>query len=81
MLDHVAEAEVAYARKFGVRLGKPDPTGPEAVPSRRAALLDALRASRGGPPSEPKAWPARYAARRIAWHALDHAWEMEDRSV
>ncbi|HKA98202.1 MAG TPA: hypothetical protein VKD66_18215 [Streptosporangiaceae bacterium] len=25
-------------------------------------------------------WPARYAARRIAWHALDHAWEMEDRS-
>jgi len=21
-----------------------------------------------------------YAARRTAWHALDHAWEMEDRS-
>ena len=25
-------------------------------------------------------WPARYAARRIAWHVLDHAWEIEDRS-
>lgn len=25
-------------------------------------------------------WPARYAARRIAWHALDHAWEIEDRT-
>jgi hypothetical protein len=28
----------------------------------------------------PKGWPPRYAARRIAWHVLDHAWEMEDRS-
>jgi hypothetical protein len=28
----------------------------------------------------PKGWPPRYAARRIAWHALDHAWEIEDRS-
>lgn len=27
-----------------------------------------------------KGWPARYAARRIAWHVLDHAWEIEDRS-
>jgi hypothetical protein len=26
-------------------------------------------------------WPPRYAAHRIAWHALDHAWEIEDRSV
>ena len=27
-------------------------------------------------------WPAGAAgaARRIAWHALDHAWEIEDRS-
>lgn len=22
----------------------------------------------------------RYAARRIAWHVLDHVWEIEDRS-
>ena len=28
----------------------------------------------------PKGWPHRYAARRIAWHVLDHAWEMEDRA-
>jgi len=23
--------------------------------------------------------PARFVARRTAWHALDHAWEMEDK--
>ncbi len=26
------------------------------------------------------AWPARYFIRRSAWHVLDHAWEMEDKS-
>ena len=24
-------------------------------------------------------WPPRYAARRLIWHVLDHAWEIEDR--
>ena len=36
-------------------------------------------ASDGWPLADRK-WPPRYAARRIAWHALDHAWEMEDRT-
>ena len=26
-------------------------------------------------------WPLRYAVRRIAWHVLDHAWEIEDKST
>ena len=26
-------------------------------------------------------WPPRYAARRLAWHVLDHAWEIEDKSA
>ena len=24
-------------------------------------------------------WKPRYFVRRAAWHALDHAWEIEDR--
>ena len=24
-------------------------------------------------------WPLRHSAARAAWHALDHAWEIEDR--
>src|SRR5438067_302187 len=31
------------------------------------------------PPTGDRGWPVRYAARRMAWHVLDHAWEMEDR--
>jgi len=64
MYQHVLDAEVGYAPAIGLRLKKPD----------RSTLLDAIR----NPPSDTK-WPAAYMVRRIAWHALDHAWEMEDR--
>jgi hypothetical protein len=43
---------------------------------QRAALAAALRAGAPG-----GAWPARYVIRRTAWHVLDHAWEIEDRSA
>jgi hypothetical protein len=42
-------------------------------------VLDLLRRPSDGSPLGGKRWPSRYAARRIAWHALDHAWEIEDR--
>ena len=46
----------------------------------RAAMLDVLRPPSDGSPLADRRWTARYAARRIAWHALDHAWEIEDRT-
>ena len=47
----------------------------------RTAVSEVLAAARSGEPlGGVKGWPARYAARRIAWHALEHAWEIEDRS-
>jgi len=68
MVAHVAEAEAAYFRKVGVRGG-------------RADFLGALRSARQPQPElKTKSWPWRYAARRVAWHVLDHAWEIEDRS-
>ena len=68
MVAHVVDAEKAYFHKVGVKAG-------------RDAFLEALRAARKPEPELPtKTWPWRYAARRVAWHALDHAWEMEDRT-
>jgi len=68
MVAHVVDAETAYFRKVGVKEG-------------RDAFLVALRAARQPEPElETKSWPWRYTARRVAWHVLDHAWEMEDRS-
>ena len=80
MADHVRDAEGAYVRKLGLRLAPPDRHDYRAVAEFRAKIADVLqRPSRGAPLAE-KGWPQRYAARRIAWHALDHAWEMQDRS-
>lgn len=77
MAAHVAEAERAYARKVGVR-HRPfrDPSGLAAM---RADLAGVLATPSDGMPVVSSGWPARYAARRIAWHVVDHLWEMEDR--
>ena len=80
MIGHVIEADHAYAREIGVRLPEPHVGGREAVEAERAAMLEVLRRPSDGGPLAERRWTQRYAARRIAWHALDHAWEMEDRS-
>jgi len=80
IVDHVLDAEVAYARKVGLRLRKPDARDAGAVTAFRDEIDAALRAARSGASVVPNGWPARYAARRIAWHILDHAWEIQDKS-
>jgi hypothetical protein len=69
IVEHVREAERTYGRKMGVAVPPRTPWS-----EQRAAYLDAVRAATG-----EGAWPLRYAVRRIGWHVLDHAWEIEDR--
>jgi hypothetical protein len=76
MLQHVVSAEASYARQIGVKHREPDIADPAAVEAMRSAILAALRAG----VAETK-WPPRYFVRRTAWHAVDHAWEMQDRSA
>lgn len=81
MLDHVIGAETAYARKIGVRLKQPALHDITAIEALRSAVAAVLAAASDGSPVVPNGWTTRYAARRIAWHALDHAWEMRDKST
>ncbi|WP_239115891.1 hypothetical protein [Planotetraspora kaengkrachanensis] len=79
MVSHVIEAERAYARKIGVR-HKPLKDD-AALAAMRKEISDVLgRPWEGGLVIE-RGWSARYAARRIAWHVIDHIWEMEDRAT
>ena len=80
MVAHVIEAEWAYAREMGIKIAQPSPTDLAAIDLMRSAMLDVLREPSDGSPVAGRRWTARYAAGRIAWHAIDHAWEMEDRS-
>jgi hypothetical protein len=80
MIGHVIEADHAYAREIGIRLKEPKFGDRAVVEAERAAVLDLLRQPSDGSALADRKWTQRYAARRIAWHALDHAWEMEDRA-
>jgi hypothetical protein len=77
IVEHVAGADAAYASVLGRRH---NPATRAAVEAMRADVLAVLREPSDGSPIAGKKWPPRYAARRIAWHALDHAWEIEDRT-
>ena len=76
IVEHVADAEVAYLWKLGGRTPMGD---------ARATIVAVFASrARGEPPERtPRSgvlWTPRYLLRRAAWHVLDHAWEIEDRS-
>jgi hypothetical protein len=79
ILEHVVAAEAAYARRLGLRHRPPSFSDLSAVTAMREDILRVLATPSDGSVVIATGWPTRYAARRIAWHALDHAWEMEDR--
>lgn len=76
---HVEEAEVAYARKLGLRAPGSAVGDPGSMAVLRGQIIETLQDARQGVPLVEKGWQPRFAARRIAWHVLDHAWEIEDR--
>jgi hypothetical protein len=69
MMDHVRNAERAYASRLGAPVPPRTPW-----PAQRATLSAVLRS-----PRTDARWPTSYGVRRVAWHVLDHAWELEDR--
>jgi hypothetical protein len=80
MIDHVLDAENSYARMLGIKLKSPARGDNDAIEAQRLAIAAVLGAPSDGTPVVPNRWTTRYAARRIAWHVLDHAWEMQDRA-
>jgi len=86
IVSHVLEADRVYLSLLwsGYRKTGADDLTVEMA-RLREAILDALRSrARGDPLPEgrrsAKVWTPRYFVRRSAWHALDHAWEIEDRA-
>lgn len=83
---HVRDAEAGYLSALGspFRADQKAAFGAE-LGRTRAAVLEAIAASARGEfapqgPRGGKRWTARFFARRLAWHAVDHAWEIEDRA-
>jgi hypothetical protein len=69
--DHVREAERAYCSRVGFRVAPRTPWD-----EQRDVVVTTLKAA-----APDAKWPAAYAIRRCAWHVIDHAWEIEDKST
>ncbi|MEA4908714.1 MAG: hypothetical protein VB089_13890 [Anaerolineaceae bacterium] len=83
VFQHVLDVDVAYLSSLG---GKLDPDAGHTPASIRQAILTTLAAVvRGEVPARgPRGglrWQPRYFVRRLAWHELDHTWEIEDRAA
>jgi hypothetical protein len=78
IVAHVVDNERAYARKIGIRHRPFTPQDRTALAALRTAVLDVLGNPADGAPLTGGGWPPAYAARRFAWHVLDHVWEIQD---
>jgi hypothetical protein len=70
VVAHVREAERHYCSALGTRVPPRTPWAEQRAVVRSTLLV-------GSPEAK---WPPRYSLTRIAWHVLDHAWEIEDKS-
>ena len=82
--DHVMGAEEGYLGALGSRPPRGS-AGDGLMAAIRETALDAFAArAQNKPVADPRQtkrpWSPRFYVRRSAWHALDHAWEIEDRS-
>lgn len=85
IVGHVLGADVSYLGRLAWKHQRDEAASLSAELDRtRQAILAALAAAARGeiPTRGPRGgviWPARTFVRRVAWHVLDHLWEIEDR--
>lgn len=85
IIQHVRDVDASYLTSLGGKLKPSDENTPgqALAPIRQAILTTLIAAARGEVPARgPRGgarWTPRYFVRRLAWHELDHAWEIEDR--
>lgn len=86
IVDHMIGADTSYLRRLAWKFKCDEAASqPEQLQCVRQAMLEALTAATRGelPERGPRGgvlWSPRYFVRRVGWHVLDHAWEIEERS-
>jgi hypothetical protein len=84
--EHVLDVDAAYLRNLGGKSKLQDKANvrQNLVEVREEILTTISAAARGEVPKRgPRGgvrWTPRYFVRRLAWHELDHAWEIENRA-
>ena len=87
IIEHVLDADRSYLGRLAWKYKRDSTLSvQEQLIGTRSAIINALRAALddGLPEQGPRAgaiWLPRYFIRRVAWHVLDHTWEIEDRLI
>jgi len=87
IIEHVVGAEESYLKTLGWKMkAVKDETIDQRKVRVRDEVLRGLEAAAGGQlpkvgPRGGKSWPPRFFVRRLAWHVVDHTWEIEDRII
>lgn len=80
IVRHTFGAELDWAAKLGVRTPLDEMSTDKGLKSHRDAYCNAIR-DLHSQNKMARTWPLRYLIRHTAYHALDHAWEMEDKDL
>jgi hypothetical protein len=81
IIDHVLQAERGYVRYLGLKRIELSINDAGAIAAHREEVVASLRELGPETGLEGGKWPVRYVIRRMAWHVLDHAWEMQDKDL
>jgi hypothetical protein len=87
VLQHLLDSNTGYLNQVGWKFQHDTADDlRQQLDLNHQAILEALNASARGeiPAKGPRGgvrWSPRYFVRRIAWHVLDHVWEIEDRVI
>jgi len=87
IVRHVLGGDASYLRQLAQKVSQDEgaPLDDELTRTRAAIRAALVAGARGEIPKEgPRGgalWIPRYFVRRVAWHTVDHLWEIEDRIV
>jgi hypothetical protein len=80
IVEHVLESERGYVRYLGIKAPPLSLAEPDGLRAHRDEVVAAIREHHAAG-RDARSWPVPYLIRRVAWHVMDHAWEMEDKDL
>lgn len=87
ILDHILDGDQSYLPRVVWKHKRDKNADPfEEINRMRETVRNAINQAyiNGLPEKGPrggKVWPLRFYVRRVIWHILDHAWEIEERII
>lgn len=69
-----------FAKRLGLRVPEEAALTPDGLRQHRETYLATMRAYNAGEGKRMRSWNLPFLIRHSAYHSLDHAWEMEDKT-